>query len=502
MARIIMPLSGTFRPKGGMTGSILSKASFLASLGHDVSLVTFRYRADQDEHDASLVNDFNLSTDVKLVNFYSDLAESMDHHTRSNLPTDESKYLSRSVSAAERHFYSETGEFLFVEKKRSESYNYYIREYFNSFDQLLQSVILSSSKESKTIKRFFPASNIVESDSFIAKCGKAYLTIRYFPNGEIREIVDHTLKENEVSIPHASVSSLQESWFRALVSSAPDAILLIDSPHIFPIVRSSLEIVKKSVLTIHSNIYSSPDDPTSKINEEHSVLIRDINKFNTVVVSTAMQAEDLRETFPRQRFSHIPQIIVNKQNASGSAGQHHDDKLLMYIGRLEPSKQILELINSIAPLFYENPEYRWEIFGEGSLKERIVARIKELSLESNILVKGRTTNPLDEFSRASISMLPTKFEGFGMTIAESMLCGTPVIAFDCRYGPRDMIQHEKSGWLIKPQDFVQFADILANALRNQEAIEAMREPAKRSIEKLCDEGLIVNQWEKLLETLL
>jgi len=55
------------------------------------------------------------------------------------------------------------------------------------------------------------------------------------------------------------------------------------------------------------------------------------------------------------------------------------------------------------------------------------------------------------YSAADVMVVPSRYEGFGQTVSESLACGTPVVAFDAT-GPKDIVDHRETGWLAKPYE--------------------------------------------------
>lgn len=66
---------------------------------------------------------------------------------------------------------------------------------------------------------------------------------------------------------------------------------------------------------------------------------------------------------------------------------------------------------------------------------------------------GFKENPYPYLKKAKFLILSSKYEGFPMSVIESMACGTPVVAFDCVSGPNEIIIHGKNGLLVENQNF-------------------------------------------------
>ena len=62
------------------------------------------------------------------------------------------------------------------------------------------------------------------------------------------------------------------------------------------------------------------------------------------------------------------------------------------------------------------------------MKDQIESLIKNLSLEKNVQLMGRTMNPAEELSKFDLFVLPSKFEGFGLVLLEAMAFNIPIIA--------------------------------------------------------------------------
>ena len=97
------------------------------------------------------------------------------------------------------------------------------------------------------------------------------------------------------------------------------------------------------------------------------------------------------------------------------------------------------------------------IIGDGNVNI-LRGKINQLGLEKDCLLLGSRINPFPFMKQARLFIHTAKFEGFGMVLVESMICGTPVVAFNCPTGPREILADGKYGGLIPMGDEAQFVE--------------------------------------------
>lgn len=143
-------------------------------------------------------------------------------------------------------------------------------------------------------------------------------------------------------------------------------------------------------------------------------------------------------------------------------------KKVVNIGRYTSDKQQIKLITMWAELVEQGRVNDWKlvIVGSGELEIDIKMLIKNLKLDKNI----ELIPPQKEIERiyldASLFVLSSSSEGFGMVVLEALSFGLPVVSFDCPSGPKDIITNSLDGLLVELNDFNKLAFALSSLISN------------------------------------
>lgn len=121
-------------------------------------------------------------------------------------------------------------------------------------------------------------------------------------------------------------------------------------------------------------------------------------------------------------------------------------------GRLTKEKAFHRMIAAWMKVYRIHPEWQLDIYGEGEEKKVLLYTIKALGLEGVVRIHPFSTDLEQEFLDSSMFLLSSLYEGFGLVLIEAMACGLPCIAFDCPYGPGEIIHHNKDGVLLPDFD--------------------------------------------------
>ncbi len=105
------------------------------------------------------------------------------------------------------------------------------------------------------------------------------------------------------------------------------------------------------------------------------------------------------------------------------------------------------------------------------------------------------------YSVADVMVVPSEQEAFGHTACEALACGTPVVAFDAT-GPRDIVDHERNGYLAQPYRADDLARGIAWVLSDADRQQRLRQEARLKAEREFDGVRQAGQYVRLFEEIL
>ena len=137
--------------------------------------------------------------------------------------------------------------------------------------------------------------------------------------------------------------------------------------------------------------------------------------------------------------------------------------LIVCICRLEPEKSVEILVRAMAAVRADFPDAVCVIGGEGAERAAITGEIRRLGLEDAVRLAGFQADPYSLMNAATVFVLPSRAEPFGLALVEAMALGLPCVAVRAG-GPREIVTEEVSGLLVSVDDPAALAQALARLL--------------------------------------
>ena len=219
-----------------------------------------------------------------------------------------------------------------------------------------------------------------------------------------------------------------------------------------------------------------------------------VKKVQMVVSLTEGDALEWRKI--TNHVSVIPNVV--KLNYSGQYS-NCQSKSVIFVGRLSLQKDVHSLLRIWSIVHKRFPEWQLHIYGDrGEETESIVHALEQIS--ENIYLHEPTSQIFDKYLDSSMLLSTSLYEPFGLVLPEAMSCGLPVVAFDCPYGPSEIITDGVDGFLIRNRDLQEFAQKVCLLIENQEMRLQMGRAGIQSARRY-EASQILPMWKTLFRQL-
>lgn len=177
-----------------------------------------------------------------------------------------------------------------------------------------------------------------------------------------------------------------------------------------------------------------------------------------------------------------------------------NSKHVIAVGRYSWEKgydMLFEAWKQVSVLF---PDWHLDIYGPGD-RELYAKMVVDMGLNTQITCHPADSHIFDRYSEAEFLVLSSRYEGFGLVIAEAMSCGRPTVCFDCPSGPRSIVNDSVDGLLAEKDNPKDLADKICWMIENDEKRKFMGYNARESARRFS-EDVIMPQWVNLFERVI
>lgn len=180
-----------------------------------------------------------------------------------------------------------------------------------------------------------------------------------------------------------------------------------------------------------------------------------------------------------------------------------DVRRVIAVGRLDYQKGFDRLIDAWALVRKDGrfADWRLDIFGQGEWKEMLQRKIRTLGVGDSARLNAPVKDIAAEYKASSMLVMSSHYEGFPMVMVEAMSAGLPVVTFDYKCGPKDIIDDGRNGLLVKEGDIRGLADAMMSLMASPATLRRMSAEAKKVTERFSEEK-VMGMWVRLYEGLL
>lgn len=216
---------------------------------------------------------------------------------------------------------------------------------------------------------------------------------------------------------------------------------------------------------------------------------------------TVLTRRDRKFWHYRRNVVRMPNpIVVNDYESSATR-----EKIILAAGSIDRwyQKGFDSLLEIWSRLSAKYCDWRLVIAGGGSEKSFDYLRdlVKKGNISNSVEFLGFRSDLYSLMQRASIFVLPSRYEGFGMVLAEAMSLGCCCVSYDCKNGPSEIIKNYKTGILATDQDKDDFTSKLERVITDDQLRSRLQDNAVDVIQTFGLDN-IVYRWEILFHKIL
>ncbi|UXR71427.1 glycosyltransferase family 4 protein [Staphylococcus sp. IVB6240] len=249
-------------------------------------------------------------------------------------------------------------------------------------------------------------------------------------------------------------SYIERKLFRALHQDTSDVIVGT---------RASLNIFISRYANPHQyHIGMEHMNFTAYEDDYRQEILQNYVHLDALTTLTSQDQSTYQHALPETPIFVIPNMISDKRYNMMKKNQ------IIAAGRFEYEKGFDLLIEAIYYIQRDLREegYTVQIFGDGKEKEALNQTINYLQLQDIIFLRPTTQQLSTYIAESKVTCIPSRNEGFGMTILEAMNQGSITVSFDGNVGPSTLINHAKNGFLVPYGDAEKLSLQLLDVLQN------------------------------------
>ena len=203
------------------------------------------------------------------------------------------------------------------------------------------------------------------------------------------------------------------------------------------------------------------------------------------------------------REMHNIEVIPNAALLVGDMYSNVSRHRVIAVGRLDYQKGFDRLLKAWTIIAKQELYKDWilDIYGQGEWHDLLWQMIDEYGISDSAYIHKPTTYIRNEYINSSMLVMSSNYEGFPMVMIEAMSCGVPVVSFDYKSGPKDIIQHGMNGLLVHNGDINGLAEAMMKLMKDEEYRKILSANA-RKVTTTYSEKVVMDKWVGMFRSLV
>jgi len=487
----------------GKTAAVMDQCSMFLSLGYSPTILTLNYDPTLASTVRRLRAESGISDDVAIRNVHDDLRRASTIDPSADWSRHEDRRVDDLLAQDDElstkgyvRYFDERGTYIKFQRFSS-SGSLVQTTYFENRRAVVRREYDDAGFCGKEIRYDIRTGNRNE-ERYYTPDGFCYAHAWFDPESGGLQGVYQNDRTSRSSRKYRDNVQWHNEWLRTICSeSSVKPILIAESPSTVHKVTLLPEDTADPIYVFHESHLDAPYRRGARTRPEYDASFRKFAQMSSVVVMTDQQAQDIRDTYGDYRNLHVvPNLVRDKR--SGEPVETVPGRIGVF-SRLVEEKRIDHLIGQLGTIRQSIPTAHLEVFGQGPARPDLERLAAESGVKEHVRFHGRIGDVGDEMARCAVTVSTSLRESFGLSVAESLAVGTPVVAYDICYGPRDLIRHGHDGYLVASGDAKRLGEAISEVLEDPEAAGEMGRRGAERMKERFGRDAVAAQWEKLLE---
>lgn len=193
-------------------------------------------------------------------------------------------------------------------------------------------------------------------------------------------------------------------------------------------------------------------------------------------------------------------VIPNARTFTPIQTADMENKKVIAVGRYTYQKGFERLIEAWHLVASDFPDWKLEIVGDGEQRTRLKERIARYGIDNSVVLVPANNEIEKHYLSSSVYAMTSRYEGLPMVLLEAQAFGLPIVSFNCKCGPSDVVNHGKNGFLVEEGNASAFASQLRKVMADVELRKKMSRNALEASKKFSMEP-VMSRWMQLFESL-
>lgn len=479
----------------------MAQANTFCGMGYETFILTFNFNMNYEVIIPELIQRNQLDSSVKFLNMYDALC-GKEEVTSKDIPI-ETGYIDPHIGHNGERIY-ENGVYKKYKKYHSDGCLDFI-EHFNEQRYRIRKDIFDRKGNIRKTSYMDYITNKPRQMFFYRNNGDAYMSKWVNPETGLAIRVNLFDQKGNIEKIYSNDDQLKTEWIERLIKTYSNPVIVSDARNTDQLLVNIKNKSAVKIWRLHSNHLKAPFEVDSDIAPPVKIGFENLDKFDAAVFLTEQQKKDIEKRVgTKHNLYVIPHAVQSKiqKGLFGRVKHNKDEKKGVIVGRYASIKNLPHIIEAFKLVVQAIPDAKLEFWGSGTEKEKLQTLVEYSNLSQNIKIHGYSKEPSKVYQSALFSVLTSKTEGFSLSVLESMSNSTPVISYDIKYGPSEMIDHEVNGLLIEKDNITDLANGMISLFKNPKKAIKMGKEALNKVEKKYSQEVYEHHWKDVVESSL